>query len=368
MQVRAALLERTGQPFSVVPLTLADPGPGEVRVRVAASGVCHSDYHLQSGATRHPLPLVPGHEGSGVVETVGEGVTRVAVGDHVVLSWAPACRACFFCDREQPQLCATYDGPIWQGVLDDGTPRFSRDGAPVYHYCGLSTFAERIVVREKSCVPIRQDVPLEIAALVGCAVATGVGAVLRTARVEAGASAVVLGCGGVGLNVVQGLRLARATTIIAVDRQPAKEALARRLGATDFLSAGPSLLEELRARTGGHGADYVFEAVGTPALQSLAFEACRRGGTAVLAGLAPMASASELPGARITREEKTVMGSYYGSVDADRDFPWLLDLYREGSLDLAALISARHPLEAINAAYAALLTGEVARGLVVFGD
>ncbi len=366
MQVRAALLLKTQQPFHIEQLELEEPHQHEVRVRIRASGVCHSDYHLQSGSTKHPLPLVPGHEGAGVVEAVGPGVSRVKPGDHVVLSWAPACRQCFYCRKGSPNLCDTFVKPLWAGVMPEGTPRFAYQGRPVFQYCGLGSFAERTVVREESCIPIARDVPLDIAALVGCAVSTGVGAALRTARVEAGASAVVLGCGGVGLNIVQGLRMAGATTILAVDKLGSKEDLARKLGATDFLQAGDHLLEAIRERTGGRGADYAFEAVGTPALQRLAFDACRPGGTAVLAGLAPMGSASDLPGSRITREEKTVMGSYYGSVDAERDFPWLLDRYREGVLELDSLISGRFALGQINEAYAAMLTGTVARSLVVF--
>lgn len=367
MQIRAAVLERPNTPFVIETLTLDDPRDGEVRVRITASGVCHSDYHLVTGDTRHPLPVVCGHEGAGVVEAVGHGVTRVQVGDHVTLSWTPDCGECFYCTRGQPNLCETYTEPIWNGVMLDGTTRLHRaNGDPVYAYCGLATFAEYAVVPEQSCVPVRRDVPLEAAALVGCAVATGVGAVLYTANVTSGDSVVVLGCGGVGLNCIQGAALAGAGRIIAVDVNPAKMALARTFGATDTLLSSATVADEIRALTDGRGADYAFEAVGLPSLQELALEAIRPGGMAVLAGLSPMGTATNLPGAVLTRTEKTVKGSYYGSVNPQRDFPHFIDLYAQGRLKLDELISRAYRLDEINEAFASMLTGEVARGIIRF--
>ena len=366
MRIQAAVLHQPNTPFTIETLDLADPRAGEVRVKLTACGVCHSDYHLVSGSTKHPLPVVAGHEGAGVVEAVGDGVTHVHVGDHVVLNWCPACGECFYCQHDQPNLCDTFTGPIWAGTMLDGTTRLSRNGDPVYAYCGLAAFAEYTVVPEQSCVPVRKDVPLTTASLVGCAVATGVGAALYTSPVQAGESVVVIGCGGVGLNTLQGAALAGATTIIAVDTNPAKEALARQFGATDFVVASDHVVADVRALTGGRGADRSFEAVGLPALQELAFAAARPGGAVILAGLSPMGSATNLPGAIITREEKTIKGSYYGSVDAQRDFPLLLDYYVDGKLKLDELVSRHWRLDQINQAFAEMLTGTVTRGVIVF--
>jgi NDMA-dependent alcohol dehydrogenase len=365
MQIQAAVLQAAKTPFQIETLTLDAPRDGEVLVRIVASGVCHSDYHLATGDTRHPLPVVCGHEGAGVVEAVGPGVTRAQVGDHVTLSWTPDCGHCFYCERGQPNLCETYTEPIWNGVMLDGTTRLHRaNGEPVYAYCGLATFAEYAVVPEQSCVPIRKDVPLEVAALVGCAVATGVGSVLYTADVKAGETVVVLGCGGVGLNVVQGAALAGAETIIAVDVNDAKMQLARDFGATHTLYSNAQTAADIRALTGGRGADYAFEAVGLPVLQELALEVIRPGGMAVLAGLSPMGTATNLPGAVLTRTEKTVKGSYYGSVNPQRDFPHFIDLYADGRLKLDQLISREYRLDQINEAFASMLSGEVARGII----
>ncbi len=366
MQIKAALLTGAGQPFVIEELTLAAPQAGEVLVRIAASGVCHSDYHVMTGTTQHPMPCVCGHEGAGVVEAVGAGVSRVTVGDHVTLSWTPDCGQCFYCQHGKPNLCDTYTAPIWAGTMLDGTPRLSWRGQPVYHYCGLACFAEYVVVSERSCVPIRKDVPLTVASLVGCAVATGVGAAMYTAEVRPGESVVVYGAGGIGLNIVQGAALCGASTIITVDTHAAKMQLARDFGATHTLLADDHTHTAIRDLTGGRGADHVFEAVGLPAVQEAALEAARPGGTLTLVGLSPMGSGTNLPGALITRQEKTIKGSYYGTVNPARDFPLLLDLYMAGKLQLDSLITQEYPLEAINAAYDAMLTGGVARGVIVF--
>lgn len=334
-------------------------------MRIAAAGVCHSDYHLVTGATKHPMPVVAGHEGSGTVQEVGAGVTAVRPGDQVVLNWAPDCGRCFYCLRGKPNLCDTYVGPIWAGTMLDGTTRLSRDGNPVYHYCGLASFATHAVVPEQSCIAVPGDVPPAVAALVGCAVATGVGAAMYTAQVRVGDSIVVFGCGGVGLCIIQGARLCGAQSIIAIDQAPAKMEIARKLGATDALLAGPDMIQRVRDLTGGRGADHAFEAVGLPSLQEAALDAVRPGGTLTIAGLAPMGTGTNLPGALLTRQEKTVKGSYYGSVHPRRDFPLLLDLYRSGQLDLDHLISKQYTLHEINQAYADMLTGGIARGVIV---
>jgi len=366
MKIHAAVLHQPHTRFVIEELTLDDPHQGEVLVRIAASGVCHSDYHMVSGATRHPMPVVPGHEGAGVVEAVGPGVTRVQPGDHIVLNWAPDCGHCFYCLRGKPNLCETFVEPIWAGTMLDGTPRLHRNGQPVFHFSALATFAEYAVVPQESCVPIRRDVPLKVAALVGCAVATGVGAAIYTADIHPGDSVVVFGCGGVGLNILQGAALCGADKIIAVDTNAAKMQIARQFGATHALLADDNTIRAIQELTGGRGADHAFEAVGITAVQETALKAIRPGGTLVLAGLAPMGTGTNLPGAVITRQEKVIKGSYYGTVNASRDFPLLLDLYKAGKLKLDELITQEYPLSDINEAYDAMLTGAVARGVVVF--
>ncbi|MBP8947702.1 MAG: Zn-dependent alcohol dehydrogenase [Candidatus Promineofilum sp.] len=366
MKIKAAVFYEPGVPFAVETLDLAAPGPGEVLVRVAAAGVCHSDWHLMTGATRHATPVVPGHEGAGVVVGVGPGVGRVRVGDHVALSWAPSCGACFYCLHDRPSLCQTYVGPLWAGTMMDGTTRLSQDGRPVYHFSALACFADHTVVPESCCVPMDKDIPLTVAALIGCAVTTGVGAVLNTAQVRPGSSVAVYGAGGVGLNVIMGAKLAGASRIIAVDLHEAKGDLALAFGATDFVMAGPSAVEAIKALTEGRGADTVFEVIGVPAVQEECLAAVRPGGMVVLAGVSPMGSATNLPGALITRQEKTVTGTYYGSANPARDFPLYAGLYQRGLLDLGRLISRTYALEQINEAYADMLGGEIARGLIVF--
>jgi S-(hydroxymethyl)glutathione dehydrogenase/alcohol dehydrogenase len=367
MRIKAALLLEPNRRFVVEEVNLDEPRGGEVRVKIHASGVCHSDWHVATGDTKQPMPVVTGHEGAGVVESVGEGVTRVKVGDHITLSWTPDCGECFYCQRNQPNLCETFTTPLWKGVMLDGTPRLSRlDGSPVYHYCGLATFAEYAVVPEQACIVIPKEVPLTVAALVGCAVATGVGAAFFTAEVAPGDSVVVYGAGGIGLNVIQGAAMCGAGMIIAVDTNPAKMELARQFGATHALIAGANTLSEIRALTGGRGAEHVFESVGTPAIQEASLDAVRPGGMLTLVGLSPMGSGTNLPGAVIVRQEKTIKGSYYGSVSPRRDFPMMIDLYRAGKLKLDELISREYRLDDINEAYAAMLKGETARGVIVF--
>jgi S-(hydroxymethyl)glutathione dehydrogenase/alcohol dehydrogenase len=366
MKIQAAVLFKPRKPFEILDLDLQAPGPGEVLVRIAAAGVCHSDYHLVSGATKHPMPVVAGHEGAGVVESVGPGVASVRPGDHVILNWAPDCGHCFYCNRGKPNLCDTYTAPIWAGTMLDGSTRLTYGGRPVYHYCGLASFATHAVVPAQSCVVARKDVPLTIAALVGCAVATGVGAAMYTADVRPGDSVAVFGCGGVGLCILQGAKLCGARTIIAIDRSAEKMEIARRFGATHALLAGPEVIQTIRELTDGRGVEHAFEAVGLPAVQETALDAVRPGGNLILAGLSPMGTGTNLPGALLTRQEKTVKGSYYGSVHPRRDFPMLVELYRSGRLDLDQLISKQYTLPQINEAFAEMLAGRIARGVIVF--
>lgn len=366
MQIRAAVFTEPHVPFTVETLDLSEPQQGEVLVRVDAAGVCHSDWHLMTGATHHAVPVVPGHEGAGVVVAMGPGVTRVVPGDHVALNWAPSCGACYYCLNDRPSLCGTYMEPIWAGTMMDGTTRLSRNGRPVYHFSALACFADHTVVPEQCCVKLDPEIPLPVAALIGCAVTTGVGAALNTAHIKPGSSVVVYGAGGVGLSIVMGAKLAGAARIIVVDTSEAKGDIAQSFGATDILMASPHTVGAIQAMTEGRGADYVFEAIGLPTVQEECLLAARPGGLIVLAGISPMGSGTNLPGAIITRQEKTVTGSYYGTANPARDFPLYAELYRHGLLDLDRLISRTYPLDQINEAYADMLSGELARGLIVF--
>jgi NDMA-dependent alcohol dehydrogenase len=367
MKIKAALLRAANNPFSIEDVDLDDPRAGEVLVRIKAVGVCHSDWHVATGATKHPMPVIAGHEGAGIVEAVGPDVVDLHVGDHVILNWAPSCGECFYCQHDQSNLCDTYTGPIWAGTMLDGTTRLSWQGQKVYSYCGLAAFAERTVVIDQSCVKIRKDVPFEAAALIGCAVATGAGAAMFTAKVQKGESVAVIGCGGVGLNCIQGAAMLGAGMIIAIDSNPNRLQLARQLGATHTIPPGSGdIAKFVQSFTEGRGADHVFEAVGIPSLQELALTCARPGGSVILTGLSPMGSATNLPGAIIVRQEKTIKGSYYGSVNPMRDFPRLIDLYLEKKLKLDELVSRKYSLEQINQAYADMLNGNGGRGVIVF--
>jgi Zn-dependent alcohol dehydrogenase len=366
MKISAAILYEAHQPFQIKTVDLETPRAGEVLVKMAAAGVCHSDYHLITGDTKHAMPVVAGHEGAGIVEAIGEGVTRLKAGDPVALNWAPNCGDCFYCLRDRPNLCTTYVGPLWAGTMMDGTTRLSLDGEPVYHFSAVACFADYTVVPQECCVGLTKELPLEIAGLIGCAVATGVGAALNTVRVEPGSSVAVFGAGGIGLSIIMGARLAGAGQIIAIDTNEAKGDLAHSFGATDVLINGPDVVHDVRNLTEGRGADYVFEAIGIPAVQEQCLDAVRPGGTVVLVGVSPMGSGTNLPGAIITRQEKTVTGSYYGTSNTARDFPVYADLYLKGRLDLDRLISKTYRLEQINEAYADMLGGEIARGVIVF--
>ncbi|MEK6248468.1 MAG: Zn-dependent alcohol dehydrogenase [Planctomycetales bacterium] len=365
-EIEAAVLYEPGSPLVIESLELQPPCRDEVLVKIATVGVCRSDLHLMTGDTRHPLPVVPGHEGAGIIEAVGPGVTAFSEGDHVTLNWAPACRDCFYCHCGRPNLCETWTEPIWQGTMLDGTSRLSKSGKDVFHYCGLAAFAEHCVVPAAACVKMDPDIPFNVAALIGCAVATGVGAVLNTARVPQGSSVVVFGAGGVGLSILLAARLVGAEQIIVVDRSTSMESEVIRFGATHFVQSGEGVVERICELTAGRGGDYVFEAVGDPQVQQQSFEATRPGGTVVLCGLSPMGSQTNLPGALITRQEKTILGSYYGTTDAERDFPLYARYYQEGRLDLGLLVSRSYELSEINQAFEDLKSGVGARGVIEF--
>src|SRR5260221_9522808 len=361
---RAALLRAFNTPLTIEEIILDDPGPGEVVVRLAATGVCHSDYHMLGGAFKWQLPIVLGHEGAGVVEQVGPDVRGVAVGDHVVLAWIASCGRCRYCASGRPALCADR-----QGVERAGGPARMRDasGAEVHQFLDTSAFAERVLVREEGVIPIPPDVPLAAAALVGCAVLTGVGAVTRTARVEPGSTVAIFGAGGVGLNVIQGAVLAGAARIIVVDLRPAALELARRFGATDTLDASDSATSDpartVRKLTGG-GVDYAFEVVGLPATIAQAWDSLAPGGRAVVVGLTQPRDTVTLRADFLS--EKALLGCILGSAVPRVDVPRMLDLYRRGRLKLDELTTRRYPLSEVNAALDALHAGAGGRGILTF--
>jgi alcohol dehydrogenase len=352
----------------VTELDLAPPGPGEALVRLHAAGVCHSDLNAIDGSVPTRCPAVLGHEGAGVVEAAGAGV-ELAPGTPVMLSWLPACGECEECLRELPHLCST----AWQGMatggLLDGRPRLSRGGDDVYHYCFLSSFAERAVVPARCCIPIPAGVPFEIAALVGCAVTTGTGAVWRTAAVRPGDRVCVIGCGGVGMSAVLGAAAVGADPIVAVDVAEAKLEAALSLGATHAVLAAGSAeetAERVRAAIGG-GVDYAFEATGRTEAGLAAFLSTRARGAAVLIGIPSDDAVLPLPAQQIPRGERRVLGSIYGSARPERDFPALLALYERGRLPLDRLVARRLPLDAAEEAFDILRGGAALRVVLETG-
>lgn len=343
--MRAVVFSGVDQPIEVQDVDLAPPGFKEVRVKIAAAGVCHSDLHVRRGEWVVPTPLVMGHEGSGTVSEIGPGVTSLKVGDHVVLSWVPSCGECRFCKAGKEARCqvaATIVAP--GGVLQDGTSRLSRNGQMIHHYLGVSSFAEEVVVPETGAIKIRDDAPLDTMALVGCAVATGVGAVSNTAHVEPGATVVVIGCGGVGLSVVQGARLADAQRIVAIDIRPEKTTLAMTMGATDQLDVSSEdpvgALRDLMP----DGADYVFDAIGMTKTTEQAIQMLGLGGAAVIVGLPPTGARASFEPLVLAEADQRILGSNYGSVRPAIDLPRLVDLYMDGDLLLDQLVSSRRDL------------------------
>ncbi|MGH2684745.1 MAG: Zn-dependent alcohol dehydrogenase, partial [Actinomycetota bacterium] len=335
------------------------PGPEQVRIRIAASGVCHSDIHLQTGGLPHPLPCVPGHEGAGEVVAVGEGVTGVTEGDHVIIAWVPSCGECAFCLGGQPNLCEVY---MTTAV---GTPSFMVGGDPMFGYAGTGTFAEEVVVRAECAIPIAKDVPFDVAALIGCGVMTGAGAALNTAKVQPGSAVAVFGAGGVGISAIQGARIAGAADIVAIDVVDAKLDMAKRFGATH--TGAPTDVAGLSQEiTEGRGFDYVFEAVGRPETIRSAWDATRRGGTTVVVGAGRMDAMVAFSAFELFYMERTLKGCWYGSANVRVDFPRFLRFWRQGTLDLEGMITRRFDLSEVNEALAAMQRGEVVRSIIEF--
>jgi S-(hydroxymethyl)glutathione dehydrogenase/alcohol dehydrogenase len=368
MKTRAAVAWQAKAPLAIEEVDLAGPRAGEVLVEIKATGICHTDYYTLSGADPEGIfPAILGHEGAGVVLEVGAGVTSLAPGDHVIPLYTPECRQCKSCLSRKTNLCTAIRATQGKGLMPDGTCRFSKDGTPLYHYMGTSTFANHIVVPEIALARVREDAPFDKICYIGCGVTTGVGAVLFTAKVEAGANVVVFGLGGIGLNVVQGARMVGADKIIGVDLNPAREALGRQFGMTHFVN--PKSVENLVATlielTGG-GADYSFECIGNTTTMRQALECCHRGwGKSIIIGVA--AAGQEIS----TRPFQLVtgrvwMGSAFGGARGRTDVPKIVDWYMEGKINIDDLITHTLPLERINEGFDLMHEGASIRSVVVY--
>lgn len=374
MQVRAAVLRETGakapyaesKPLKIETLDLDPPGPGELLVQVKAAGLCHSDLSVINGSRPRPTPMALGHEAAGVVKEIGAGVTRFSVGDHVVLVFVPSCGHCVPCAEGRPALCEPGAAANVAGTLVSGERRLHVDDGDVHHHLGVSAFADHAVVSETSCVKVDSSLTFEEAALFGCAVITGVGAVLNTAKVTPGSRVAVIGLGGVGLNSLLGAVLAGAKQIVAVDLRDDKLDLARQLGATDAVNASDkNAVAAIKDLTNG-GVDYAFEMAGSVPALELAWAITARGGETITAGLPHPDKRMNLPPVQLVAEERSLKGSYLGSCVPVRDIPTYIDLYKEGKLPVDRLMSDRIELDDINAAFDRLAAGETVRQVIVF--
>jgi len=365
MRITAAVLYDVNKPYAIETVELDPPRRGEVLVKVGAAGVCRSDLHFQKGEATIALPAVLGHEGSGTVEAVGDGVTLVEPGQRVILSFVPNCGHCPSCETGRPHLCDEHARTT--GKLFDNTSRLhTQAGQDLAHMGKVACFAEYAVVPEAGCIPAPAALDFPQMALIGCSVTTGVGAALFNAGVQPGDSVAVIGCGGVGLNVLQGARLAGATTIVAVDVKSAALDFARKFGATHAVNARTEdAVERVKALTGG-GAHWAFEAYGGGATTRMAVDMVRKRGTAVIVGIAPIGDHAAIEPVVVTRMEKTIRGCYYGTARPRQDMPRIADWYGRGLLDIDGLVTRRYPLADINRAYEDLDTDAVGRGVIVF--
>jgi S-(hydroxymethyl)glutathione dehydrogenase/alcohol dehydrogenase len=359
--VRAVVLPAIGAPMEIAEIDLPQPGPGQVRVRLAAAGVCHSDLSLANGTLRQPVPAVLGHEGAGTVVSVGDGVTSVSAGDAVLLNWSPSCGSCFFCAAGEPYLCVHSGAAAAQPYA-----ALAHGGAALHPGLGTAAFAEETVVPEGGVLPLPDGVPLTDAALLGCAVLTGYGAVTHAAQVREGESVVVFGLGGVGLSTLQAARIAGAGTVIAVDVRPEKEALALAQGATFFLVSDDGVAKAVRGLTGGIGADHAFECVGKASTIRTAWSSTRRGGTTTVVGIGSASDKVEFSALELFHFARTLRGCVYGNSDPSIDVPVLAEHVKAGRLDLGALITDRIALDDVPDALDRMARGEGARSLVVF--
>ncbi len=366
MDIRAAVLWEQGKPLSVEAVTLDGPGPGEVLVEMRAAGVCHSDLHPARGDWPMKVPVVLGHEGAGIVRDVGEGITRLKKGDHVVLSWAPACGDCPSCRDGRSVLCDRLEKVTFRNKLPAGTTRLHAQGKDVAPFLGTACFADAVVVPEAGAIAVASDIPFDALATLGCAVITGVGAVTSAARVPAGARVAVIGVGGVGLNVVQGAALSDAAAIIAIDTKSAPLDIARRFGATHTIDAAADVVGRVREMTAGRGADFVFDTVGAPSTLTTAIGATKKGGTIVLTGLSRGDALAAFPMFSFVMQEKNLIGSVYGSGRPLDDIPRLTRWFQEGKLKLRELVARTYTLDGINDALNALASSDGARGVITW--
>ncbi|MBC9725797.1 Zn-dependent alcohol dehydrogenase [Streptomyces sp. TRM68367] len=360
MAVRAAVLPAVGAPLEITGIDLPDPGPGQIRVRLAAAGVCHSDLSLSNGTLRVPVPAVLGHEGAGTVVAVGEGVAHLSPGDGVVLNWAPSCGSCPACALDEVWLCAN--------ALAGSANMYARtvDGTDLHPGLNVAAFAEETVVPASCALPVPDGVPLTDAALLGCAVLTGYGAVHHAAKVQPGETVAVFGLGGVGLATVQSARIAGAARIVAVDVSPEKESLARAAGATDYVLASEDTAREIRALTGKQGVDAAVECAGRAAAIRAAWDSTRRGGRTTVVGIGAKTEQVTFNALELFHWGRTLTGCVYGNSDPARDLPVLADHVRTGRLDLTTLVTERIALDGIPAAFENMLAGKGGRALVVF--
>ncbi len=368
MLTEAAVLREIGGPLSVENVVLDAPGPHDVLVRVEAAGVCHTDYHYMKGELKSRLPVVPGHEGAGVVEAVGSEVTTCQPGDTVCLMWRPRCGKCYYCLIGQPVLCQSGGVQATSGGLLDGVSRLHlEDGSPLHHLLGVSCFARYCVVSERSVIPVPPEVPIEVAAITGCAVITGVGAVLNVIGACASDGVLIFGAGGVGLSAVMGARLAGAAPIIVVDMVPARLALAQRLGATHVIDASQDDANDAVRDLQPDGVPWAIDAVGRGSSLTQAFNALRPGGTLVAVGLGGVNDTFPVPINALVQRQKRVIGSLYGSANPPVDIPRILDAYLAGRLPLDDLVGEHYALRDINAAFDDLVSGSGGRGVIRLG-
>ena len=363
LNYRAAVLRQSGMPLAIERVSASPLGPADVVVKVRAAGLCHTDLEVMSGSLRYPLPMILGHEAAGIVEEVGKQVTYVKPGDHVIACLSVFCGYCEQCMSGHPNRCAN-KGATQRAANDK--PRLSQKGKPINQFLDVSSYCEKMLLHENAIVKIREDIPLDRAALIGCGVTTGVGAVLRTAKVEPGSTVAVFGAGGVGLAAIQGAKIAGARQIIAVDKFEGKLAMAKRLGATHTVDASSSdPVEEIKKLTGGGGVDYSFEAIGLKVAAEQAFYSVKPGGTATVIGMIPVGQKVELDGYMFLTERK-LQGSNMGSNRFRIDMPQYIDFYLQGRLNLDDMISKHDKLENVNEAFRAMKAGEVARTVIDF--
>lgn len=363
---RAAVLREVGRPMEVEELEIAEPGPGEVMVKLGAGGACHSDLHVLNGEWSESRPIVLGHEGAGTVEAIGDGVERLAPGDRVALSWLPSCGHCRYCIGGRPQLCAAAPETVFQHLGRDGTTRLRKGGEDVFSMLTVGAFGERTVVPERGAIPIDEEIPFDRAAVVGCAVTTGFGAAVKTAQVTAGQSAAVIGCGGVGLSILQGCAAQSAEPLIAIDTNLDKLEVATRFGATHTIDASRTDPVAAVLELTDGGVDFAFEAIGLKATIEQGFGMLAPGGASVLVGMPPDGVKVELDPNLMAGFEHRVLGCNYGSCNPAIDFPRILDLYRRGRVDLDSMITRRISLEQVNEAFDEMAAGEGIRTVVVY--